>query len=69
MCLLANKNIKCLAYDSFKIGPSNTPFNQFLGESILSDSLKFSYEKTHHEVYLKKFSEIRNGIIERLNKL
>lgn len=69
MCLLANKNIKCLAYDSFKIGPSNTPFNQFLGESILSDSLKFSYQKTHHDVYLKKFSEIRNGIIERLNKL
>jgi len=69
ICLLLNKNIKCLAYDSFKIGPSNTLFNQFLSESILSNSLKFSYEKTHNEVYLEKFSEIRNEIIKKINTI
>jgi len=63
MVLLANSNIKVLAYDIFNLKASNTPFNIFLNESIQSDALKITYSMTQNESYLRQFSDIRNQII------
>jgi hypothetical protein len=68
-CLLLNSELSTLNYDIFKLNASTTPFNQFLEESILSDSLKFSFMKSGHPVYLNSFSLIRNRIISLLPSL
>jgi len=66
ICLLANPNMKCLAYSPFEIGASTTPFNQFLREAVLSDALKIAYTQTQQHSYLREFSELRNNIIQSL---
>lgn len=68
ICMLANKKLSNLSFDSFQIGASATPFNQFLRESIVSDALKISYSHTRHEAYMDEFSKIRNQIIITLEK-
>jgi hypothetical protein len=65
MVLLLNSNFSCLAYNTFNMGASKTPFNKFLNESIISDSLKISYSKTKHPVYLNQFGLIRNNILSK----
>jgi len=67
ICLLINKNFKCLNYNSFDIGSSTTMFNTFRSESILSDALKRIFTETGHQVYLDEFYNIRNNIIGKLN--
>jgi hypothetical protein len=64
--LLLNSEIKCLAYNMFNTGPSTTPFNQFLNEAVISDSLKMSYTRTKHPIYLNQFGVIRDGIISKM---
>ncbi len=66
MVLLANPQFSCLAYNTFNTGPSTTPFNQFLSESIISDSLKISHDKTKHALYLNQFGLMRDEIISKL---
>jgi hypothetical protein len=66
ICLLANNNFKCLNYSPFNTGPSITPFNQFLSESVKSDALKRAFIQTGHVCYLNEFSELRNKIIHSL---
>jgi len=66
MVLLSNSNFSCLAYNTFNTGPSTTPFNKFLNESIISDSLKISYAKTMHPIYLNQFGLIRNNILAQI---
>jgi hypothetical protein len=68
-CLLVNSKLQNLNYDIFKLNASTTPFNQFLEDSIISDSLKFSYINSGHPVYLNGFSLIRNRIISVLPNL
>lgn len=68
-CLLLNSELISLNYDVFKLNASTTPFNQFLEESVLSDSLKFSYIRSGHPVYLNNFSLIRNRILSLLPDL
>jgi hypothetical protein len=68
-CLLLNSDLRTLSYDIFKLNASITPFNQFLEESILSDSLKLSYIRSGHPVYLNGFSLIRNRILYLLPDL
>ena len=66
ICLLVNNNFKCLNYSPFNTGPSITPFNQFLSESVISDALKRAFIQTGHVCYLNEFSELRNKIIQSL---
>ena len=66
IALLANSNISCLAYNPFNTGPSTTPFNQFLDEAVISDSLKISYSKTNHPLYLNQFGVVREEIISKI---
>jgi len=66
IALLLNSEIKCLAYNTFNTGSSTTPFNQFLNESVISDSLKMSYSKTKHPSYLNQFGIIRDEIISKM---
>jgi hypothetical protein len=68
-CLLLNSNLRTLSYNIFKLNASTTPFNQFLDESILSDSLKLSYIDSGHSVYLNSFALIRNRILTLMPKL
>jgi hypothetical protein len=68
-CLLLNSELTSLNYDIFKLNSSTTPFNQFLEESVLSDSLKLSFSQSGHQVYLKNFSLIRNRILSLLPDL
>ena len=65
-CLLLNSELTSLNYDIFKLNSSTTPFNKFLEESVLSDSLKFSFSQSGHHVYLNNFSLIRNRILSLL---
>lgn len=67
MVLLANARFSCLAYSTFNTGPSTTPFNQFLNESIISDSLKISHDRTGHALYLNQFGLMRDAIISKLS--
>ena len=67
IALLLNSEIKCLAYNTFNTGSSTTPFNQFLNEAVISDSLKMSYSRTKHPFYLMQFGKIRNSVISQLN--
>jgi len=67
MVLLTNARFSCLAYSTFNTGPSTTPFNQFLNESIISDSLKISYDHTKHALYLNQFGLMRDDIISKLS--
>lgn len=64
--LLLNSETKSLAYSTFNTGPSTTPFNQFLSEAVISDSLKISYSKTRHPLYLNQFGIIRDEIISKM---
>ena len=64
--LLLNSKINCLAYNTFNTGSSTTPFNQFLNEAVISDSLKMSYTRTRHSIYLNQFGVIRDGIISKM---
>ena len=68
-CLLVNSKLKTLNYDIFKLNASTTPFNQFLEDSITSDSLKFSYINSGYPIYLNNFSLIRNRIVSMLPNL
>jgi hypothetical protein len=67
--LLLNSEIKCLAYNTFNTGSSTTPFNQFLNEAVISDSLKMSYSRTRHPFYLNQFGVIRDGIISKMQSV
>jgi hypothetical protein len=69
IALLLNSKINCLAYNTFNTGSSTTPFNQFLNEAVISDSLKISYSITKHSLYLNQFGKIRNSVISILNNL
>jgi hypothetical protein len=64
ICLLKNKEFKCLNYNSFAIGASTTPFNKYFHESVTSDALKLAYDKSHEPIYLHEFSLIREKIIQ-----
>ena len=64
--LLTNSGIKCLAYNTFNTGPSTTPFNKFLNEAVISDSLKMSYSKTKQPLYLNQFGIMRDEIISKM---
>jgi hypothetical protein len=66
-CLLLNKNLNSLSYDSFRLYASNTPFNSFISESICCDALKLAYDKTICQTYLSQFAKIRNEIISKFN--
>ena len=64
--LLLNSEMKSLAFSTFNTGPSTTPFNQFLNEAVISDSLKMSYAKTKHPAYLNQFGKFRDEIILKI---
>lgn len=66
ICLLSNKEIKCLNFSPFEIGASTTPFNHFFHEAVLSDALKRAYVHTMNAAYLNEFSAIRENIIQKL---
>jgi vesicle coat complex subunit len=66
ICLLSNKETKCLNYSPFEIGASTTPFNQFYHEAVLSDALKRAYGHTMNAAYLNEFSTLRENIIQKL---
>jgi hypothetical protein len=68
ICLLSNKETKCLNYSPFEIGASTTPFNQFFHEAVLSDALKRAFTITGSHTYLNEFSLLRNRIISNINK-
>ncbi len=68
ICLLANKNIKCLNYSPFAIGASTTPFNNFYHEAVISDALKRAFTQTSNHSYLNEFSTLRERIINKLSQ-
>jgi hypothetical protein len=67
MCLLANNKFNCLNFNSFAIGASTTPFNNFYHEAVISDALKRAYSQSGNHVYLEEFSSLRDSIIQKLS--
>ena len=67
MCLLLN-NMKTLAFNTFSLPSSTTPFNIFFDQAIQSDALKIAFSETNNQIYLNQFSNIRNEIIASLRK-
>ena len=68
ICLLMNNEFKCLNYSSFEIGASTTPFNNFYHEAVISDALKRAFTQTEYHSYLNEFSNLRDGIIQKLSQ-
>jgi len=67
ICLLANKKFSCLNFNSFAIGASTTPFNNFYHQAVISDALKRAYTQTGNHAYLNEFSSLRDSIIQKLS--
>lgn len=68
ICMLANQETSNLSFNSFEIGASTTPFNQFLSEAIVCNALKLAYERTKNGIYMGAFSSLRNTLIKKLDQ-
>jgi len=69
LLLAAQPSIKTLAYDTFQLPSSITPFNRFKDEAVQCDAYKQAWSLTQSQAALSAFSHTRDRISRAVKEI